>query len=430
MPGRNFIFPDTITRPTWQAAHEKNTRSIVPGLPKPGRSRLPVLLVVRRSQLGDQQARVLEDAPRQQPCVVDAPSRRPTAARTCAGSRTRIRTAAATGARRPGAPRRRRSRTGRADADVIERPRRRTLRIPPARSPRASRCARWRAASGSGSFGSRSRIVLNSTNGTPLNPTGLLRNQLQASRGFWPLRKPYFSARTGSASSRYPSMARSRFAISAAQSVTTCPSTHDTISSLVSSFSGATSPPASSGSRVSVSSLDVPRPHAPHERRRNSGNAHESDSLSASSHITSAAPAEPQARTIASSRNRRTAAKTSLRRGSDRRAAAARSAARTGTPARRLAARAAQILEPEQRATIDLDDDHGRDVLTETCVATPSVLQVVLAWPVEDERIRFGMSLIADPCAAKTSVPAEIGRLSAMRAPSRAHLRSSTSPCG
>ena len=39
MPGRNFIFPDTITRPTWQAAHEKNTRSIAPGLPKPGRSR-------------------------------------------------------------------------------------------------------------------------------------------------------------------------------------------------------------------------------------------------------------------------------------------------------------------------------------------------------------------------------------------------------
>jgi hypothetical protein len=39
MPGRNFIFPAVTTRPTWQAAHEKKTRSIVPGLPKSGRSR-------------------------------------------------------------------------------------------------------------------------------------------------------------------------------------------------------------------------------------------------------------------------------------------------------------------------------------------------------------------------------------------------------
>ena len=39
MPGRNFIFPPAMTRPTWQAAHEKNTRSIAPGLPNPGRSR-------------------------------------------------------------------------------------------------------------------------------------------------------------------------------------------------------------------------------------------------------------------------------------------------------------------------------------------------------------------------------------------------------
>ena len=38
MPGRNFIFPETMTRPTWQAAHEKKTRSIVPGVPKVGRS--------------------------------------------------------------------------------------------------------------------------------------------------------------------------------------------------------------------------------------------------------------------------------------------------------------------------------------------------------------------------------------------------------
>ena len=39
MPGRNFIFPSTTTRPTWHAAHEKNTRSMLPGLPNPGRSR-------------------------------------------------------------------------------------------------------------------------------------------------------------------------------------------------------------------------------------------------------------------------------------------------------------------------------------------------------------------------------------------------------
>ena len=85
-------------------------------------------------------------------------------------------------------------------------------------------------------------MVLSSTNGTPLNPTGLSRNQLHASLGFWPLRKPYFSARPGSLSLRYPSMACSRLATSAAQSVTTCPSTHEMMSSLARSSSGPTSP--------------------------------------------------------------------------------------------------------------------------------------------------------------------------------------------
>ena len=70
---------------------------------------------------------------------------------------------------------------------------------------------------------------MKSTKGTPLKPTGLSRNQFHARRGCCPLRKPYFSACAGSASFRYPSMARSRLAISAAQSVTTCPSTHDTM---------------------------------------------------------------------------------------------------------------------------------------------------------------------------------------------------------
>ena len=203
MPGRNFIFPDTITRPTWQAAHEKNTRSIAPGLPKPGRSRSQFSSLSAVSQLGDQQAGVLEDAPRQQPAVVDASSRRPTAARTCAGSRTRTRTAAATGARPPGARRRRRSRTGWARCRCD----RASTRGPAARCrghdrlalPDPGDRAQRRVLDGSGS---RSRIVLKSTNGTPLNPTGLSRNQLHASRGFCPLRNPYFSARAGSVSFR------------------------------------------------------------------------------------------------------------------------------------------------------------------------------------------------------------------------------------
>ena len=61
-------------------------------------------------------------------------------------------------------------------------------------------------------------------------------------------------------------MARSRFAISAAQSVTTCPSTHDTISSLVSSVSGATSPASALSAAAAYSRFSVAgaRPHAAH----------------------------------------------------------------------------------------------------------------------------------------------------------------------
>ncbi len=63
-------------------------------------------------------------------------------------------------------------------------------------------------------------MVLRSTYGTPLNPTGLSRNHAHARRGFCPLRKPYLAARSGSASFRYPSIAFSRLSISVAQSVT------------------------------------------------------------------------------------------------------------------------------------------------------------------------------------------------------------------
>ena len=92
-------------------------------------------------------------------------------------------------------------------------------------------------------------MVLNRTKGTPLKPTGLFLNQCQASCGFCPLRKPYFSARAGSVSSRYLSMARWRFAVSAAQSVTICPSTQDTICSLESSCNGRTSPASGTAAR-------------------------------------------------------------------------------------------------------------------------------------------------------------------------------------
>ncbi len=83
------------------------------GAPETRPVAFPVLLLVCRSQLGDQQAGVLKDASRQQPRIGGRPLRRRTTARTSAGSRTQIRTAAATGAGRPGVPRRPRSRTGR-----------------------------------------------------------------------------------------------------------------------------------------------------------------------------------------------------------------------------------------------------------------------------------------------------------------------------
>ena len=59
-------------------------------------------------------------------------------------------------------------------------------------------------------------------------------------------------------------MARWRFAVSAAQSVTTCPSTQDTIRSLVSSFSGLTSPPSALARSATVCRLSFAGPrHAP-----------------------------------------------------------------------------------------------------------------------------------------------------------------------
>ena len=59
-------------------------------------------------------------------------------------------------------------------------------------------------------------------------------------------------------------MARSRFVTSADHSVTACPSTHDTICSLESSFSGATSPASARAAAAAYSgfSADGAPPHA------------------------------------------------------------------------------------------------------------------------------------------------------------------------
>src|SRR5437660_6584205 len=59
-------------------------------------------------------------------------------------------------------------------------------------------------------------------------------------------------------------MARSRFAVSAAQSVTTCPSTHDTMSALVSCSSGPTTivSAAVAGAGYARVSVAGPRAHA------------------------------------------------------------------------------------------------------------------------------------------------------------------------
>jgi hypothetical protein len=84
-------------------------------------------------------------------------------------------------------------------------------------------------------------MVLRRTNGIPSNPIGLFWNQSHARRGVWPLRNPYFTARSASLSFRYSSIARSRFARSAPHLVTTSPSTHDRMSALESSPGGLTS---------------------------------------------------------------------------------------------------------------------------------------------------------------------------------------------
>ncbi len=55
-------------------------------------------------------------------------------------------------------------------------------------------------------------------------------------------------------------MARSRLAISAGQSVTTCPSTHDRMSSLVSSASGATRPASARCAASVYSGAALPGP--------------------------------------------------------------------------------------------------------------------------------------------------------------------------
>ena len=120
------------------------------GAAEPGAVAFPVVLVLGGAHLGQQQAGVAGRRAAPAAARRRAWFRPPTAARTCAGSRSRSRRAAAIGARRPGARRRPRSRTGwgrcRCDRSSSAWRRLRSRRAVPLP---ASRCARSGAAPGS-----------------------------------------------------------------------------------------------------------------------------------------------------------------------------------------------------------------------------------------------------------------------------------------
>ena len=144
----------------------------------------------------------------------------------------------------------------------------------------------------------------------------------------------------------------SRLPISAAQSVTTCPSTHDTMSSLVSFVSGPTSPGVPFAAAVVVavaSSVGGPATASIHEQGEQDNAEQRFESCwSASQHDLDVAgrrerPEHPRGAGV-----RKSERETSWHRGSDRRAAVVRTVVRRGRPTRRRRVQAAT--DPEVRA--------------------------------------------------------------------------------
>ena len=184
-------------------------------------------------------------------------------------------------------------------------------------------------------------------------------------------------------------MARSRLAISADQSVTTCPSTHDTMSSLESSSSGPTRPGLESPRTVSgPSSLAASRPQA--QTKRDSSRTNGNGRSLGASHTTwtslagSAGPEKAGRSGIGELQREGCGIEVLV---VELQPSKAPFQGKGGLARTRLGP--GQVLKAEHR-NHRLDDDHRRHVLPEAGMPAPPVMQVVLARPVEYEGVRLG----------------------------------------